>query len=79
MPRYYFHLHNDIDVPDHEGVELPDLDAARAHARLQARTLVGELVKDEGRIILNHHLDIEDEQGTVLETVEFREVVTIEG
>ena len=23
MPRYFFHLHNDVDAPDEEGVELP--------------------------------------------------------
>ena len=32
MPRYFFHLHNDIDCPDEEGLELPDLTTARMHA-----------------------------------------------
>lgn len=78
MAQFYFHLHNDIDVPDDEGHDLPDLQAARAHAMHQARMLVGELAKDEGRIVLHHRIDIEDEHGTVLDSVQFRDVVSIE-
>ena len=29
MPRFFFHLHNDIEAPDEEGLELSDLEAAR--------------------------------------------------
>lgn len=78
MPRFYFHLHNDLDVPDEEGKELSDLNAARAYASEQARGLLGELAKEEGRIVLHHRIDIEDEQRVVLQTVFFREVVTVE-
>jgi hypothetical protein len=28
VPWFYFHLFNDMDVPDIEGIELPDLTAA---------------------------------------------------
>lgn len=76
--RYYFHLHNDMDVPDHEGKELPDLQAAREWARSQARALFGQLAKDEGRVTLHHHIDIEDENGTVLDTVRFADAVKVE-
>ena len=78
MPRFYFHLHNDVDVPDDEGIELPDLDAARAHAVRQARFTFGEMAKDQGRVVLHHRIDIEDEQGKVLGTVSFGEAVKIE-
>jgi len=33
VPRFYFHLIDDFDAPDEEGVELPDLEAAREHAK----------------------------------------------
>ena|SRR5262245_39231044 len=34
MPRYYFNLKNsEGTILDHEGTELPDQEAARAHAR----------------------------------------------
>lgn len=78
MPRYYFHLINDIDVPDMEGVELPDLYAARANAIEQARGLIGEMAKTEARIVLSHHIDIEDDDGQVLETLMFRDIIKVE-
>ena len=79
MPRYYFHLHNDVDSPDDEGRELPDLEAARRIALHNARFTAGETVKDRGHLIGNHRIDIEDENGTVLDTVHFRDAVKIEG
>ena len=78
MARYFFHLHNDLDCPDEEGLELPDLEAARKHAAHSARLTAGETVKDHGHIIGDHHIDIEDENGAVLETVYFRDAVKIE-
>ncbi len=79
MPRFYFHLYDDLDVPDDEGTDLPDLAAALASASRQARELIAETVKQQGRIVLNHRIDIKDEHGTLIESVEFRDVVTIEG
>ena len=32
MPRFYFHIEDDVRHIDHEGVELPDLEAARDEA-----------------------------------------------
>ena len=78
MPIYYLHLHNDVDVRD-EGQDFPDLDAAIQYARNQARFTFAETVKDEGRVNLDHRIDIEDDNGRVLATVRFRDVVTIEG
>ena len=75
--RFYLHLLDDLDVPDSEGIELPDLVAARANAVQQARGLIGEIVKTEARIVLSNRIDIEDADGNVLETVHFRDVVTI--
>ncbi len=39
MPRYYFHLCNDLTVPDVDGTEFADLDQARGHAIAVAREL----------------------------------------
>ena len=79
VPRFYFHLINDMDVPDCEGSELPDLDAARASATAQARGMIGEMTKSEGRIVLDHRIDIEDKDGRVLDSVVFRDILVIEG
>ena len=78
MPSYYFHLINDLDVRDDEGKELPDLAAAQAHALEQVRAIVADMAKDEGRIVLRHRIDIEDENCAVLETVWFRDALQIE-
>ncbi len=78
MPRYYFHLHDDVDAPDDEGVELPGLEVARQRALHDARFSAAESVKDRGRIVLDHHIDIADESGKVLATVTFRDAVKVE-
>jgi len=79
MPRFYFHLINDTDVSDLEGAELPDLGAARARAIEQARGMIGEVIKTEARIVLSHRIDIEDEEGRVLDRVVFRDIIRVEG
>ena len=78
MPRFYFHLRNDVDAPDDEGVELASLEGAKAHAVQQARFSFGEAAKELGRVVLSHRIDIEDEQGLVMATVYFRDAVAIE-
>jgi hypothetical protein len=78
VPRFFFHLHNDVDAPDADGVELRNLEEARAVALHNARFSAGESVKDMGHIVGDHRIDIEDENGTVLDTVYFRDAVKIE-
>jgi hypothetical protein len=79
VPKYFFHLHNDVDARDEDGRELPDLAAAHQLARENARFTFAETIREEGRASLDHRIDIEDEDGRVLETVWFRDVVKIEG
>jgi hypothetical protein len=79
MSRFYFHLINDVDAPDDEGKELPDLEAAMQHARRHARVIAAETLKTDGKIVLSHRIDIEDEIGNVLGTVTFGDVVNIQG
>lgn len=77
VPKFYFHLHNDGDVPDESGKELSDLDAAQAHALIMARFEVAEGAMRDGRITLSHHIDVEDESGAVLATVHFGDAVQV--
>jgi hypothetical protein len=78
VPRFHFHLFDDLDVVDDEGIELPDLETARSHAVRCARVTFAETAKDEGRVVLHHHIDIADELGSVLETVRFGDAVRVE-
>jgi hypothetical protein len=77
MPRFYFHLYNDTDVSDENGEELPDLAAAQARAISMARFEISEAVKRDGRIVLSHRIDVEDEEAAVLASVHFRDAVQV--
>jgi len=77
MPRFYFHLYNDADVSDEDGEELPNLAAARAHAISMARFEISEAAKRDGRIVLSHRIDVEDEDAAVLASVYFRDAVQV--
>lgn len=77
MPRYYFHLHNDMDVPDEEGQELNDLEAARAVAVTNIRELICEELQ-KGRIALHHRIDIADDHDIIVSTITFADVVKVE-
>jgi hypothetical protein len=78
MPRYYFHVHNDIDAPDAEGTELPDLAAARVAAIQGVRELAAETVM-EGRLHLDHFVEVTDETGVGKLKVTFGEAIVITG
>jgi hypothetical protein len=67
MPRYFFNIRDGYDVDeDDEGIELPDLEAARAEALATVEELREELA-DAGNI----ELEIVDETGRRLLTVPF--------
>jgi hypothetical protein len=78
VPRFYFHLYNDRDVRDEEGVELLNLEAARRHAVHLARFTFGETARDEGRVVLHHRIDVGNDQGVVLASVRFGDAVKVE-
>ena len=42
MPRYFFHLHDGVDIPDLQGTVLPGPKEAKAQAILTT----GEIVRD---------------------------------
>ena len=77
MPRYYFHLYNDVSARDEEGKVLPDLEAARANGIKEAREIMLDNVT-EGRIDLSHRIDIADPTGEVLASVTFGDALQIE-
>ncbi|HEX8666914.1 MAG TPA: hypothetical protein VF727_00900 [Allosphingosinicella sp.] len=78
MPRFYFHVHNDIDAEDNEGVELPDVGAARNYAAENARALVCESVR-KGHLNLDHYILVTGDTGREVLKLTFRESFTLEG
>jgi hypothetical protein len=76
MPRYVFHLYDDDDAAT-DGVELPDLTAAREYARREVMHMAAASVAEHGRLYGEHRIDVEDQAGEVLFSVFFRDVVEI--
>lgn len=78
MPRFFFHLRNDLSADDEEGLELPDLEAARARAAEFALDMSAASVLEQRKINLHHRIEVADENGDHVLTVEFGDVVTVE-
>jgi hypothetical protein len=67
MPRYFFNIRDGYDLDeDEEGIELPNIEAARAEALATVEELRDQLT-DAGNI----ELEITDEEGRRLLTVPF--------
>lgn len=77
MPRFYFHLFDDLVSIDEEGKDLPSKDAARDEGIRSARDIAcAEVMR--GRLNLAHRIEITDEAGTVMNTIWFREVLRVD-
>ena len=76
MPRFYFDLHNDFDALDQEGKELDGIEDAREIALAEAREMIEASVA-EGRVDLNHFIQVRDESGNIVHRLRFREAITI--
>ena len=78
MPRFFFHVRDDLDVPDDEGADFANIVSARDYAASAARVLMCESMRVDRKITLGHRIDIEDSQGQVLSSLQFRDAVRIE-
>lgn len=76
MPRYFFNVYDDIVALDEEGVELPNVQAARLHAVAGARDLIVAQVK-HGYLVRSHWIDVVDERGEVVLSITFGEALEI--
>ena len=78
MPRYYFHIHNDVVIMDADGMELRHLAAAKHEAVRGARSMMAEELVAGRPIKLFHRIEIADDDGKVLAAIPFREVITVQ-
>jgi hypothetical protein len=78
MPRFYFHLRDEMWVEDEEGIDLPDLGAARSRATAYALEMSAASILEQQRINLRHRIEVTNDTGELDLTVEFGDVVTIE-
>ncbi|MBA3676475.1 MAG: hypothetical protein H0W74_03630 [Sphingosinicella sp.] len=77
MPRFFFHLYDDLTVIDEEGTELPDTEAARVYAIASIRELACQEIR-EGSLNRRHRIQVQDEKGQSVLTVPFGEAFTLE-
>jgi hypothetical protein len=78
VPRFYFHLYNDMVSCDDEGKEFPDRAAAQQQALTYARAMAAVSVR-EGHLDLSHRIDVTDQDGGIVMSLPFREAVDIQG
>ncbi|MEA3003250.1 MAG: hypothetical protein QOH81_2038 [Sphingomonadales bacterium] len=78
MPRFYFHVFNDVVAMDEEGIELPDLATAREQAMDAAREMVCEAI-NKGHLNLDYRIEVTDEGGETLTIVSYRDAFTMTG
>ena len=77
VPHFYFHVFDDYETPDDEGTDLRDVAAARLWAMKAARVLMCETLTNNGRVVLQHRIEIEDEDRSVVDKVLFGDAVDI--
>ena len=77
MPRYYFNICNGNGfIEDEEGQELPDLEAARAEAIRNARSIMASDVQ-RGMLDLSSFIEIEDASNQLVHTLGFEDAVDL--
>jgi 5,10-methylene-tetrahydrofolate dehydrogenase/methenyl tetrahydrofolate cyclohydrolase len=76
MPRYHFNLFNDETVLDTEGTLLVNDAEALQSAAKMAREMAAESVR-EGRLVLDHRIEVADAGGQLVGTVRFSDVVKV--
>lgn len=78
MARFFLHLYNSIGyVPDEEGQDLRDLEDARGIAVDSIRDMIAAEART-GKIDLQGRIEIREEAGRVLDTVQFTEAVVVQ-
>ena len=77
MPRYFFHLYDDMIVLDEEGMELPGNDEAGRMALLNARSLAAATVL-KGHLNLSHRIEVVDVRGEPVLTIPFSDAVKVQ-
>lgn len=79
MPLFYFDLHEcGLVIPDEDGVERPDPEAARLDAIEAARDVMAAEAK-QGRLCLSCRIEVRDEEGRTVLSVPFRDAIEITG
>jgi hypothetical protein len=72
MPRYFFNVINDVKAEDFNGIELPDLDAARGEAQKDIDEIKELHFSSIGNDWTAWSIEICDSDGALLLVVPFK-------
>ena len=78
MPVFHFNVFNNVHATDLEGIDRPDLDAAKVNAIAGARALVADHIRNGTTIYQSHRIEITDDAGLLLHTVRFGDIVDLQ-
>jgi uncharacterized protein DUF6894 len=71
MPRYFFHVLNSDKSPDLEGIELPNLEAAKVEAKKDVEEIIQTEFNSLGADWAKWSIEICDEKGNLLFVLPF--------
>ncbi|MBD8546228.1 DUF6894 family protein [Sphingomonas sp. CFBP 8760] len=77
MPRFHLNIFSDIEAPDYEGIERPDLNRVIAETVTGVRDLVASGIREGRPIYRSHRIEITDGAGTLLHAVYFGDVIDL--
>jgi hypothetical protein len=77
MPIYHFDVHTAVIARDEEGLEFPDLCAAKASAVVGVRSLIVEEMRRDNRFSPNHSIQITNAVGQLLHTTRYSDCLDI--
>jgi hypothetical protein len=76
VPRFYFHLFNDMTCIDEEGLVLPNAAVAMQKGATIAREMAAESVR-QGHLVLDHRIEVTNEPGDTVGVIHFKDVVQV--
>lgn len=78
MPRFHLNVFNDDVSLDPDGIDRPDLKAAKHEAVRGARALIADDVIAGRPVHQSHRVEITDQNGNVLDIVRFGDMVELQ-
>jgi hypothetical protein len=77
VPRFHLNLFDDVIAMDEEGRDYPSLEAATIEAIQGVRDVIANLIKGGQPVSRSYRIEITDETGSLVETVQFGEVMDL--
>jgi hypothetical protein len=77
VPLFFFHLTDEAFVPDPDGIEFADAEAAHAAAIEGIRGMICDQVS-KGRLCLDYSMEVVDEAGERVVALRFADAVQVE-